>query len=84
MRAPRAGRGLACVSVPDPPEDELAAAERELREHRASWSYAMAMGSSAHGASEHPVHWLTRHRTTELEARVAELRARRDAGGRAG
>lgn len=66
--------------MPHPSEDELAAAERELRAHLASWPYAMAMGSSAHGASEHPVHWLTRHRTTELRARVAELRARRDAG----
>lgn len=54
---------------------ELDAATAELRTHMASWEYAFAMGSSLHGASEHPSHWLTRARTEELQGRCRELRA---------
>jgi hypothetical protein len=50
-------------------EAELAAADAELRAHLASWEYAFAMGAGRDGASEHPVHWLTRARTEELMAR---------------
>jgi hypothetical protein len=55
---------------------ELDAANAQLRAHMASWEYAFAMGASHHGASEHPVHWATRARTEELEARCRALRAR--------
>jgi hypothetical protein len=55
---------------------ELEAANARLRVHLSSWEYAFAMGSSCHGASEHPVHWATRARTEELEARCRDLRAR--------
>ena len=55
---------------------ELDAATAELRAHMASWEYAFAMGSSHHGGSEHPSHWLTRARTDELRSRCADLRAR--------
>jgi hypothetical protein len=54
---------------------QLEAATAELKAHMASWEYAFAMGSSHHGGSEHPTHWLTRARTEELEARCRELRA---------
>ena len=54
---------------------ELDAANAELRAHMASWEYAFAMGSSHHGGSEHPSHWLTRDRTERLRARCRELRA---------
>jgi hypothetical protein len=56
-------------------EAELAAAEAELQRHLASWEYAYAMGSSRDGSSEHPVHWLTRARTEELEARRRDAAA---------
>ncbi len=54
----------------------LTQAEAELREHMQSWEYAFAMGSSRHGGSEHPTHWVTRARTEELESRCRDLRAR--------
>ena len=72
------------AATPDPPDmptadqlrAQLAEATRELREHMASWDYAFAMGSSRHGASEHPRHWETRARTERLRARKADLEAR--------
>jgi hypothetical protein len=55
---------------------ELDDATAELRAHMASWEYAFAMGSSCHGATEHPVHRATRERTERLRARCHDLRAR--------
>jgi hypothetical protein len=55
---------------------ELETATAELRKHMASWEYAFAMGSSCHGATEHPVHRATRERTERLRARCDHLRAR--------
>lgn len=55
---------------------ELETASAELREHKASWAYAYAMGSTRDGASEHPVLWATRARTERLERRCAGLAAR--------
>jgi hypothetical protein len=55
---------------------ELEDATAELRAHMASWEYAFAMGSSCHGATEHPVHRATRERTELLRARCHGLRAR--------
>ena len=55
---------------------ELAAAEAELREHRASWAYAFAMGATNHGGTDHPVHVRTRARTAELVARCRAIQAR--------
>jgi hypothetical protein len=55
---------------------ELETATAELRAHMASWEYAFAMGSSCHGATEHPVHQATRERTESLRARCHDLRAR--------
>jgi hypothetical protein len=54
---------------------ELAAAEAELRAHLASWDYAFAMASAQSGG-EHPRHWATRARTTELVRERDVLRAR--------
>jgi hypothetical protein len=53
---------------------QLEAATAELKEHMASWAYAYAMAAGPDG--EHPVHWRTRARTEELQARVSDLRAR--------
>jgi hypothetical protein len=55
---------------------ELAEAERELREHMASWEYAFAMAGGANGGREHPTHWATRARTEELVSRRRALAAR--------
>jgi hypothetical protein len=55
---------------------ELAEADAALKAHMASWEYAVAMGSSGDGASEHPKHAATRARTAELAVRVKDLRAR--------
>ena len=55
---------------------ELDRATADLRAHMASWEYAFAMGSSHHGGSEHPTHWLTRERTRQLQERCRDLRAR--------
>lgn len=55
---------------------ELDLATTELRTHLNSWEYAFAMGSSCHGATEHPTHRATRERTVSLEARCRDLRAR--------
>jgi hypothetical protein len=55
---------------------ELDEATAELRAHMASWEYAFAMGSSCHGATEHPSHRSTRERTERLHARCRDLRAR--------
>jgi hypothetical protein len=60
----------------DPLRQELADAEAALRAHMASWEFAFANGSSAHGATAHPTHWATHPRTEELRARVRDLRAR--------
>ena len=57
-------------------EVELAGARAELRTHVASWEYAFAMAAGAHGGREHPVHWVTRARTEELEERCRQLEAR--------
>jgi hypothetical protein len=54
---------------------ELEEASAALRAHLASWEYAFAMGSSCHGATEHPQHWATRDRTERLRRRIGELRA---------
>ncbi len=54
---------------------ELDAATAELRTHMASWEYAFAMGSGAHGGREHPRHVATRERTAQLEERCRDLRA---------
>jgi hypothetical protein len=43
-----------------------------------SWEYAFAMAGGPNGGREHPVHWETRRRTEELEARCRDLRARLD------
>jgi hypothetical protein len=55
---------------------ELDEATAELRAHMASWEYAFAMGSSCHGATDHPAHRSTRERTDELRTRCRDLRAR--------
>jgi hypothetical protein len=55
---------------------ELDQAVAELRSHMASWEYAFAMGSSCHGATEHPAHRATREQTERLRTRCADLRAR--------
>ncbi len=55
---------------------ELAEATAELKAHMASWAYAFAMAGGPNGGREHPVHWATRRRTEELEARCRDLRAR--------
>jgi hypothetical protein len=55
---------------------ELAEAERELREHMASWEYAFAMAGGSNGGREHPTHWATRARTEELVSRRRALAAR--------
>ena len=55
---------------------ELAAAEAELQAHMASWEYAFAMGSTADGGSDHPLHRETRERTDRLVIRCRDLRAR--------
>jgi hypothetical protein len=55
---------------------ELAAADAELRAHMASWEYAFAMGSGAHGGREHPTHRKTREHTERLVIRCRDLRAR--------
>ena len=55
---------------------ELAEAERELREHMASWAYAFAMAGGSNGGREHPTHWATRARTEELASRRRALAAR--------
>ena len=55
---------------------DLEAAERELRDHLASWEYAFAMGSSRHGGAAHPRHQRTHERTAELLERRDGLRAR--------
>jgi hypothetical protein len=55
---------------------ELAEAERELREHMASWEYAFAMAGGPNGGREHPAHWATRARTEELVSRRGALAAR--------
>lgn len=62
-------------------EAELECARAELAAHMASWEYAFAMGSSRHGANEHPSHWLTRARTDELRARCRDIEARVAEGG---
>ena len=51
-------------------------AEGELRAHLASWEYAFAMGSSADGGRDHPIHRQTRERTEQLVTRARDLRAR--------
>ena len=55
---------------------DLEDATAQLRAHMASWEYAFAMGSSCHGGSEHPVHWETRQRTQQLQARCLDLKSR--------
>jgi hypothetical protein len=55
---------------------ELDETTAELRAHMASWEYAFAMGSSCHGATDHPTHRATRERTEHLHARLRDLRAR--------
>lgn len=55
---------------------ELDEATAELRAHKAGWAYAFAMAGGPNGGREHPVHWETRRRTEQLEARCRELRAR--------
>lgn len=55
---------------------ELANAEAELRAHMASCEYAFAMGSSADGGRDHPLHRETRERTDRLVIRCRDLRAR--------
>lgn len=57
-------------------KSELAVAEDELRAHMASWAYAFAMGSSADGGREHPIHRKTREHTERLVTRCRDLRAR--------
>ncbi|HWH93111.1 MAG TPA: hypothetical protein VNT03_04560 [Baekduia sp.] len=54
---------------------QLELASAELRAHMATWEYAFAMGSSCHGATEHPIHRATRERTDELRGRCRDLRA---------
>jgi hypothetical protein len=55
---------------------DLAEAERELREHMASWEYAFAMAGGSNGGREHPTHWATRARTEDLVSRRRALAAR--------
>ena len=55
---------------------ELSAAERELRDHLASWEYAFAMGDTRHGGGGHPRHLATHERTRALVTRRDDLRAR--------
>lgn len=55
---------------------DLDEAISELHAHMASWEYAFAMGSSCHGAADHPAHRSTRERTEELRRRCHDLRAR--------
>jgi hypothetical protein len=57
-------------------KSELATAEAELRAHMASWEYAFAMGSSADGARNHPMHQKTRENNERLVIRCRDLRAR--------
>ena len=57
-------------------KSELASAEAELRAHMASWEYAFAMGSSADGGRDHPIHRRTREHTERLVGRCRDLRAR--------
>jgi len=65
------------VSTPvDPLRAALAAAERELRDHLASWEYAFAMGETRHGGRAHPRHRATHERTRALVTRRDDLRAR--------
>jgi hypothetical protein len=55
---------------------ELAEATAELAAHMHSWEYAYAMGASCHGGSNHPVLRDARAKTTRLERRCGDLRAR--------
>jgi len=53
----------------------LQESEAELREHMASWEYAYAMGSSRHGATDHPVLERARAKARRLQRRCGELAA---------
>ena len=53
---------------------ELAVARADLKAHMATQEYAYAH-AGPHGGAEHPIHWVTRARTAELEGRVADLKA---------
>jgi hypothetical protein len=55
---------------------DLEAASGELKAHMATWEYAFAMAARCTGAGDHATHAATRARTTELEQRCRDLRAR--------
>jgi hypothetical protein len=55
---------------------ELAETTAELNVHLHSWEYAFAMGSSCHGATNHPVLHAARAKTARLERRRGDLLAR--------
>jgi hypothetical protein len=55
---------------------ELADATAELTMHLHSWEYAFAMGSSCHGATNHPVLHAARAKAARLERRRGDLLAR--------
>jgi hypothetical protein len=54
---------------------ELAQATAELNAHLHSWEYAFAMGSSCHGATNHPVLRDARAKMARLQRRCGDLRA---------
>jgi hypothetical protein len=64
------------VSDPKQLKIELEQATAELKAHMASWEYAYAMGSSLHGATNHPLLERSRAKAQRLQRRCVELRAR--------
>jgi hypothetical protein len=55
---------------------ELEEATALLTAHMHSWEYAFAMGASCAGGADHPVLREARAKTTSLERRCGDLRAR--------
>ena len=67
---------MAAAATIDDLRAELAGATAELKRHLGSWEYAFAMGSSCHGATNHPTLRAARAKTERLQRRCGDLRAR--------